>query len=159
MLEAEPGSVSKARRYCEQRLADWGAGDLVDTVALLVSELVTNVVLHAGTACELRLKRGERLRVEVVDGSQRRPIRGAVPNRGELWAGTAAGRGAQRRVRHDPRAGGKTRLVRDGLGSRVSPLTQRVRSSLCLISMDGGRSSCAVCRWPAGRPWWCIATT
>ena len=78
MLEAEPGSVSKARRYCEQRLADWDAGDLVDTVALLVSELVTNVVLHAGTACELRLKRGERLRVEVVDGSQRRPIRGAV---------------------------------------------------------------------------------
>lgn len=75
MLAAEPSSVSEARRYCEARLTDWGARDLVDTVALLVSELVTNVVLHAGTDCELRLDRGERLRVEVRDGSRRRPAR------------------------------------------------------------------------------------
>jgi hypothetical protein len=78
MLEPEPSSVSKARRYCEACLTAWDAVELVDTVSLLVSELVTNVVLHAGTACELRLERGRRLRVEVVDGSTSRPVRGLV---------------------------------------------------------------------------------
>ncbi len=73
MLDAQPSSVAEARRYCEACLVDWGASDLTARVALLVSELVTNVVLHAGTPCELRLERGARLRVEVVDGSRSRP--------------------------------------------------------------------------------------
>ena len=73
-LEAEPSSVARARRFCEERLADWGALHLVATTSLLVSELVTNVVLHARTPCELRLERGMRLRVEVVDGSPQPPV-------------------------------------------------------------------------------------
>ncbi len=87
MLEPEPSSVSKARRYCEACLIEWGAVELVDIVTLLVSELVTNVVLHARTACELRLERGERLRVEVVDGSTRRPVRGLTRPEGNSGRG------------------------------------------------------------------------
>lgn len=74
-LEAKPSSVARARRFCEERLADWGALDLVATTSLLVSELVTNVVLHARTPCELRLERGTQLRVEVIDGSRQAPVR------------------------------------------------------------------------------------
>lgn len=89
MLEPEPASVSKARRYCEACLIEWDADELVETVCLLVSELVTNVVLHARTACEVRLERGARLRVEVVDGSTRRPVRGSLRRDG------SSGRGLQ----------------------------------------------------------------
>ena len=46
---------------------------LADTVTLLVSELVTNAVLHAGTPCRLSMRAGTRLRVEVFDHSHRLP--------------------------------------------------------------------------------------
>ena len=50
------------------------AGELADTMALLVSELVSNVVLHAGTPCRLRIDRvADRVRVEVGDDSDRVP--------------------------------------------------------------------------------------
>jgi anti-sigma regulatory factor (Ser/Thr protein kinase) len=75
MLDARPSSVAVARRFCTRVLIEWGAADLADVVSLLVGELVTNVVLHAGTACELRLERTARLRVEVIDGSRRLPTR------------------------------------------------------------------------------------
>lgn len=74
-LEDKASSVARDRRFCEVCLADWGAVDLVATTSLLVSELVTNVVLHARTPCQLRLERGARLRVEVIDGSRQSPVR------------------------------------------------------------------------------------
>lgn len=87
MLEPEPSSVARARRHCEACLLAWGEAELVDTVSLLVSELVTNVVLHAHTPCELRLERGERLRVEVSDGSRRLPTRGSLRPEGSSGRG------------------------------------------------------------------------
>jgi anti-sigma regulatory factor (Ser/Thr protein kinase) len=72
-LPAAPTSPATARRWATDRLESWGEADLVDTVTLLVTELVTNVLLHAHTPCELRIEKGERLRVEVVDGSGRVP--------------------------------------------------------------------------------------
>ncbi|MCU1353657.1 MAG: putative anti-sigma regulatory factor, serine/threonine protein kinase [Acidimicrobiales bacterium] len=72
-LAAAAGSVRAARQWCTERLEQHGAAELVDTVTLLVSELVTNVVLHAHTACELRMEMGDRLRVEVRDGSRSAP--------------------------------------------------------------------------------------
>ncbi len=51
-----------------------GASALGDTMALLVSELVSNVVLHARTPCCLSIETGQgRIRVEVQDGSDRLP--------------------------------------------------------------------------------------
>jgi anti-sigma regulatory factor (Ser/Thr protein kinase) len=51
-----------------------GQSALSDTMALLVSELVSNVVLHARTPCSLSiLQKPDRIRVEVQDGSDRLP--------------------------------------------------------------------------------------
>ena len=51
-----------------------GVPELSDTMALLVSELVSNVVLHARTSCCLSIiQTPQRIRVEVQDGSDRLP--------------------------------------------------------------------------------------
>jgi len=48
-LPAAPTSPAAARQWATDRLESWGEADLVDTVTLLVTELVTNVLLHART--------------------------------------------------------------------------------------------------------------
>jgi len=76
MLPALPTSAASARRFLRDRLNDWGcplgAGE---TAALLVSELVTNAIVHAGQAIvELQLVlTGRRLRVGVGDTSAQAP--------------------------------------------------------------------------------------
>lgn len=73
-LAPTPGSVGVARRWCTERASRAGFSIEIDTVALLVSELVTNVVLHARTGCELMvIPMGNVLRVEVRDGSNAMP--------------------------------------------------------------------------------------
>ena len=49
LLTPEPTSVGRARRLIEGALTASGHGELVEVAALLVSEVVTNSVLHAGT--------------------------------------------------------------------------------------------------------------
>ena len=73
-LEPTAASAGKARRWSEERAARAGVAAVSDTLGLLVSELVSNVVLHARTSCEVSISRvGSRLRVEVRDGSSRLP--------------------------------------------------------------------------------------
>jgi anti-sigma regulatory factor (Ser/Thr protein kinase) len=73
-LSPTPASVAVARRWSVDVLDHAGASELADTMALLVSELVSNVVLHARTPCCLSILRAEgRIRVEVQDGSDRLP--------------------------------------------------------------------------------------
>lgn len=70
----EPRSAPAARRVVERTLVEWGLPDLIETTRLLVSEVVTNAVLHAGTDAQLVLRTGsDRLRVEVSDRSQEVP--------------------------------------------------------------------------------------
>ena len=78
VLTPNPGSVAVARRWTTDQTNQLGFSDLAETAALLVSELVTNAVLHAETECELtvRAHRGG-IRVEVIDGSDEFPV-GAV---------------------------------------------------------------------------------
>ena len=69
-LPAEPASVGQARRFIRGVLRDWDLDDLVDTVALLTSELATNAVLHARTAFAVVVSRTQSsVRVDVLDGS------------------------------------------------------------------------------------------
>src|SRR3954447_20030871 len=78
-LNPSPASVAKARQFSQSWLDSAGVPELVDVVALLVSELVTNVVLHARTPCELSLeRRGDRLRLAVADQGAGMPVRKAV---------------------------------------------------------------------------------
>ena len=73
-LSPTPASVALARRWSQDVLVSFGAPELGDTMALLVSELVSNVVLHARTPCQLSILQDQgRIRVEVQDGSDRLP--------------------------------------------------------------------------------------
>ena len=71
-LRVEPRAVGLARGWVRRTLGHWGVGaETVETAALVVSELTTNVLVHAGTlgrsmCCGLRDVR-DWLRVEVTD--------------------------------------------------------------------------------------------
>lgn len=70
-LPPEPASASAARRFAAQTMEGWGCDeDVVDTVLLLLSEVVSNAILHARTELEVGLAvRSGVVRVEVVDGA------------------------------------------------------------------------------------------
>ncbi|WP_328621161.1 ATP-binding protein [Streptomyces sp. NBC_00354] len=75
----DPAEVGRARRWARSRLAGSGIGDdepLAETLILLISELVTNAVVHTGCPAVLRMLFGEPgVRVEVADASSRGPAR------------------------------------------------------------------------------------
>ena len=78
-LTPTPGSVGRARRWSVAFAHDSGLASVSDTVSLLVSELVSNVVLHARTPCTLRIDLSDtRIRVDVTDGSDRMPGAGGA---------------------------------------------------------------------------------
>lgn len=74
-----PNDVSSsgdARRFVSATLDEWDFDDLDEVACLLVSELVSNALLHAGTDLDVNLHRsGSRVRVEVHDRSHRLPER------------------------------------------------------------------------------------
>jgi serine phosphatase RsbU (regulator of sigma subunit)/anti-sigma regulatory factor (Ser/Thr protein kinase) len=72
---ADERSVAQARAFAREMLEKWDAGDLSDSVVLLVSELVTNAVVHAGTTARLELRLDtQSVRVEVEDQHPRRML-------------------------------------------------------------------------------------
>jgi len=76
--------VGEARRLVRHSLASAGREDLVETAELLVSEVVTNAILHAGTPIDLAVFVADGgLRVEIGDGSPHFPSRhGYAPTAG-----------------------------------------------------------------------------
>ncbi|MER5776129.1 ATP-binding protein [Streptomyces sp. NPDC002039] len=82
-LPSDPASVAAARRYVAEVLGEWGLPDeseTADTVRLIVSELATNAVQHTRGqsptfTVDVRLERGEWLRVGVTDSHPRHPRR------------------------------------------------------------------------------------
>ncbi|MCB5169377.1 ATP-binding protein [Streptomyces bambusae] len=82
-LPSDPASVSAARRYVAEVLADWGLPDghvIGDSVRLIVSELATNAVQHTfgqspTFTVDMRLEREEQLRIGVTDSHPRWPRR------------------------------------------------------------------------------------
>ena len=73
-LDPEPRSVGVARRAVDDLLRSTSLEELADTATLLVSELVTNAVLHTATPVELRCSAGpDWVLVEVCDRSPVRP--------------------------------------------------------------------------------------
>lgn len=87
-LPPVPASVPEARRLVRDLLRAVGRDDLEDAAALLVSEVVTNALLHAGTPINVAARlEDRRLRVEVRDGSVHLP----VPRRYASTAGTGRG--------------------------------------------------------------------
>lgn len=87
-LEAHPSSVSEARRLIRRALAENGRDDLLETAELLISEVVTNALVHAGTPVDVAVSLDDAgLRVEVIDGSPH------LPSRRDYTALAGTGRG------------------------------------------------------------------
>jgi len=93
-LPPEPSSAAAARRFVADALQ--GCAIDIDIVVLLVSELVSNVVLHAGTPLEVEVaSRGAHMRISVTDGSSAVPTLkhdppDSVTGRGLTMIATAA---------------------------------------------------------------------
>ena len=83
-LLREAASARTARQFVERTLIDWHLGAFVSDATLLVSELVSNAVVHAvaiSSREDLRLRllrTGGGIRIEVVDGSRDLPVRRPV---------------------------------------------------------------------------------
>jgi GAF domain-containing protein/anti-sigma regulatory factor (Ser/Thr protein kinase) len=71
-----PEAVRHARRFTRRTLRSWGIGEETDAVLLIVSELVTNALVHTGGPVRLDLTLvNSRLRVAVADSSPRTPVK------------------------------------------------------------------------------------
>lgn len=106
-----PGSVGEARRFLTRTLADWDGEDLAWTAALLLSELATNAVLHAGSdgfSVALRLLEDGALRVELTDASVRPPRQRDYGTSATTGRGIALVDQLAREWGVAPRPGGKT---------------------------------------------------
>lgn len=72
--QPDPASVRAARLFVVDRLQDWGLDDLVDSAALLTSEVATNAVLHTRRPFLVRAHhQGPCVRIEVIDQSEEVP--------------------------------------------------------------------------------------
>lgn len=84
-------NVSRARKFAAEHAASVGTANTADVVELLVSELVTNAILHAGTEVTLKLSYDEGvLRVEVRD-----TLPGMGVRRGHYGTAATIGRGLE----------------------------------------------------------------
>ena len=110
VLEPRPHSVRQARRIVGEALATAGRDDLVEAVELVVSELVTNALLHAGTTIALSVHAGvDGVLLEVADGSAHLPAQRDYAT----LAGTGRGLGLVHRLA-------------DSWGSRPTPAGKTV---------------------------------
>jgi DNA-binding NarL/FixJ family response regulator len=80
-LEASTSSARLARRFVDEVLSRWRCEQLLDDVQLLVSELVTNAVVHAGSEVEVAVRLlADSVRIEVVDRAPASSLRPSAPS-------------------------------------------------------------------------------
>ncbi|MET9520539.1 SpoIIE family protein phosphatase [Streptomyces sp. NPDC002994] len=124
VAQAEPERIATARQQLRDLLHDWANGEQLDAAVLMVSEMVTNVLVHTdGDALLVAEATGDpgvrRLRVEVTDPSdelphKRRPGEMASSGRGLILMEMLADAWGV-----DPRGDGKSiwfELYEDGDG-------------------------------------------
>ncbi|MEW2295045.1 SpoIIE family protein phosphatase [Streptomyces sp. NPDC006743] len=71
-----PEAVRHARRFTRRTLRSWGVGEDADAALLVVSELVTNALVHTEGPVRLDLTLvHHRLRIAVADASPRTPVK------------------------------------------------------------------------------------
>lgn len=78
VAQAEPERIAGARQQVRELLHDWTCGDQVDSAVLLVSEMLTNVLVHTDAdallVAEMTGDGGKRrMRIEVTDASDDLP--------------------------------------------------------------------------------------
>ncbi|MFF6773567.1 SpoIIE family protein phosphatase [Streptomyces sp. NPDC012637] len=119
-LPREPRSVGRARELARAQLTAWELEPLVDTVELLVSELVTNALRYGEGEIRLRLLRDRTLVCEVWDAGLVQPRRRRAKDTDE------GGRGLQ-----------LVGLLSAAWGSRRTPRGKTVWFELQLPDGDG----------------------
>lgn len=78
-IGASAAAPSQARQLVSAACREWGLEELREPASLVVSELVSNAVQHAGTDMVIRLaRRGALLHLSVEDGSRRPPHAGGA---------------------------------------------------------------------------------
>ncbi|GAA4861215.1 ATP-binding protein [Kitasatospora terrestris] len=100
-VQADPAEVGRARKWVRARLAGNGLdpdASVAETLVLVVSELVTNAVVHTGSPAVLRLTLpvvadavASTVRVEVADSSHAAP----APRRAGCDEDATNGRGLE----------------------------------------------------------------
>jgi anti-sigma regulatory factor (Ser/Thr protein kinase) len=84
----DPAVLTSARSFAADRLRAMGLSEVQDDVQLLLTELITNVIIHARTDFQVRVESsGDGVRVEVIDGNP------TMPAAGTLAPGALSGRG------------------------------------------------------------------
>ncbi|MFD3536076.1 SpoIIE family protein phosphatase [Streptomyces sp. NPDC058664] len=119
-LPREPRSVGRARELARAQLKAWDLEPLVDTVELLVSELVTNALRYGEGEIRLRLLRDRTLVCEVWDAGLVQPRRRRAKDTDE------GGRGLQ-----------LVGLLSSSWGSRRTPRGKTVWFELALPDGEG----------------------
>jgi anti-sigma regulatory factor (Ser/Thr protein kinase) len=127
LLPAELESVGAARRLCCQAMSEWHFEEtMIQDVALAVSELTTNAVLHARTEVTVSFRRlGSGVRIEVRDGSSHLPVVEAARPEDLLLNRSMTGRGlalvaaVADRWGADPALPGKVTWAEVGTGTRL----------------------------------------
>ena len=82
-LPGDPSAVPAARRFAGQAAADYGGDpDTIDLTKLLVTEIATNAVVHAGSPIRLTVEPEppDALRVEVRDDDPTPPPEPSQPD-------------------------------------------------------------------------------
>ena len=116
-IRPDPAEVGRARRWARSRLAVSGIGadePLAENLILLVSELVTNAVVHTGRPAVLRLSlpgagvESATVRLEVADRSDRAPVPRCVDGDATGGRGLALVDGLADRWGWSPEGAGKS---------------------------------------------------
>lgn len=91
-FEPEPGEIGAARALVRDAVG--GSSVAASDLILIVSELATNAIRHAGTAFRVSLSVDSIVRLEVTDGSDAMPTRavGGMTNHGLGIVGLLAAR-------------------------------------------------------------------
>jgi anti-sigma regulatory factor (Ser/Thr protein kinase) len=83
-LGPQPADVPAARRFLAEHCRRWDCANLISDAQVVVTELVTNAFVHAGTRCELRAGLTDRaLRLQVTDYGPGMPDPQAADDRAE----------------------------------------------------------------------------
>ncbi|WP_035846091.1 SpoIIE family protein phosphatase [Kitasatospora azatica] len=114
-FEPDGRSASAARGFVRDALLGWGLPEVVDDAVVLVSELVTNAVVHAGTAAEVScLRETDSVQIGVTD---RHPERG-LPAFAATPATSDAGEAVSEHFADAEGEGGRGLLMCSALSSR-----------------------------------------
>ncbi|WP_203350723.1 ATP-binding protein [Streptomyces sp. S-9] len=132
-IRPDPAEVGRARRWARSRLAGSGIEadePLAETLILLVSELVTNAVVHTGRPAVLRLS------LPCADAAEEVGVR--------LEVAARSGRAPMPRCAGDEATGGRGLALVDGLADRWGWSSEGAGKRIwCELDRCGGASDAA----------------